>query len=71
LRAAGFLDIQWHRPLLLPEGEAAYGRDYWSDLLDHPPLFSSSVSVVFVKFSNFGPGDWVMAVVELVCQSRP
>jgi toxoflavin synthase len=38
LRAAGFRDIRWHRPLLSPEGEAAYGRDFWSDLLDHPPL---------------------------------
>ncbi len=38
LRAAGFRDVRWHRPLLSPEGEAAYGRDHWSDLLDHPPL---------------------------------
>jgi toxoflavin synthase len=38
LRAAGFRDIRWHRPLLSPEGERAYGRDYWSDLLDHPPM---------------------------------
>jgi toxoflavin synthase len=38
LRASGFHDIRWHQPLLSPEGEAAYGRDYWSDLLDHPPV---------------------------------
>jgi ubiquinone/menaquinone biosynthesis C-methylase UbiE len=38
LRAAGFRDIRWRRPLLSPEGKAAYGRDYWSDLLDHPPV---------------------------------
>jgi toxoflavin synthase len=38
LRAAGFREIRWHRPLLSPEAEAADGRNYWSDLLDHPPL---------------------------------
>ena len=38
LRVAGFRDIRWHRPLLSPEGESAYGRDYWSTLLDHPPI---------------------------------
>jgi ubiquinone/menaquinone biosynthesis C-methylase UbiE len=38
LRSAGFRDIRWHRPLLSPEGEAASGRDYWSDLLDNPPV---------------------------------
>jgi toxoflavin synthase len=38
LRAAGFRDIRWHQPMLSPEGEAANGRDYWSALLDNPPL---------------------------------
>ena len=38
LRAAGFLDVRWHQPMLSPEGGSAYGRDYWSALLDHPPL---------------------------------
>ena len=38
LRAAGFRDIRWHQPMLSPEGQSAYGRDYWSALLDHPPL---------------------------------
>ncbi len=38
LRAAGFRGICWHRPQLSPQGEAAYGRDYWSDLLNHPPV---------------------------------
>jgi toxoflavin synthase len=38
LRAAGFREVRWHRPLLSPEAEAADGRSYWSDLLDHPPL---------------------------------
>jgi ubiquinone/menaquinone biosynthesis C-methylase UbiE len=38
LRAAGFRDISWHQPTLSPEGQSAYGRDYWSALLDHPPL---------------------------------
>jgi len=38
LRTAGFRDIRWHQPILSPEGQSAYGRDYWSALLDHPPL---------------------------------
>jgi ubiquinone/menaquinone biosynthesis C-methylase UbiE len=38
LRAAGFRRVRWHQPMLSPEGESAYGRDYWSALLDHPPL---------------------------------
>ena len=38
LRGAGFRDIRGHRPVLSPEGEAASGQDYWSDLLDHPPV---------------------------------
>ena len=38
LRAAGFRDISWHQPILSPEGVSAYGRDYWSALLDHSPV---------------------------------
>jgi toxoflavin synthase len=38
LRAAGFCDVRWHQPLLSPEGDAAYGRDYWSALLNYPPV---------------------------------
>lgn len=38
LRAAGFRDIRWHQPMLAPEGASAYGHDYWSALLDHPPV---------------------------------
>ena len=38
LRAAGFRDVCWHQPMLSSEGASAYGRDYWSALLDHPPL---------------------------------
>jgi SAM-dependent methyltransferase len=34
----GFREIRWHQPMLSPEGASAYGRDYWSDLLDHPPI---------------------------------
>ena len=50
LHAAGFRDIRWHRPLLSPEGKKAYRRDYWSDLLDHPP-------VVFIEcFKQSGDG---------------
>ena len=38
LRAAGFRNIRWHRPMLAPEGQSIYGRDYWSVMLDHPPI---------------------------------
>lgn len=38
LHAAGFRDVRWHQPMLSREGDFAYGRDYWSALLDHPPL---------------------------------
>lgn len=38
LRAAGFRDVRWQQPMLSPEGESAEGRDYWSALLDFPPL---------------------------------
>jgi ubiquinone/menaquinone biosynthesis C-methylase UbiE len=36
-RAAGFKDVRWHQPTLSPEGESVYGRDFWTDFLDHPP----------------------------------
>jgi ubiquinone/menaquinone biosynthesis C-methylase UbiE len=38
LHAAGFHNVRWHQPMLSPEGNAAYGHDYWSALLDHPPI---------------------------------
>ena len=38
LRAAGFRNVLWHQPKLSPEGVSAYGRDYWSAPLDHPPM---------------------------------
>jgi SAM-dependent methyltransferase len=37
-RAAGFREIRWHRPELSPLGEAAQGREYWSDFLSDPPV---------------------------------
>lgn len=36
-RSAGFREMRWHQPRLSPEGEAAYGREFWQSLLDHPP----------------------------------
>jgi toxoflavin synthase len=38
LYAAGFRDVCWYPPMLSPEGDSTYGRDYWSPLLDHPPF---------------------------------
>ncbi len=36
-RSAGFREIRWHKPLLSPDGEAAYGRNFWASFLEHPP----------------------------------
>ena len=38
LRNAGFRKIRWQGPLLSPEGEAANGHDYWSAILNNPPI---------------------------------
>lgn len=38
LHTAGFREIRWHQPMLSPDGETAYGHDYWSTLLDNPPF---------------------------------
>jgi len=38
LRSAGFRQIRWHAPRLSPEGETAFGREFWKTLLDHSPI---------------------------------
>jgi ubiquinone/menaquinone biosynthesis C-methylase UbiE len=38
LRSAGFQEVHWHPPRLSDKGEAASGRDYWLDFLNHPPI---------------------------------
>jgi len=38
LRSAGFRQIRWHAPRLSPEGEATFGRGFWTSLLDHSPI---------------------------------
>jgi SAM-dependent methyltransferase len=38
LRKAGFREVHWHQPCLSPEGEARWGRDYWREFLEHPPV---------------------------------
>jgi 2-polyprenyl-3-methyl-5-hydroxy-6-metoxy-1,4-benzoquinol methylase len=37
-RSAGFREIRWHQPALSPQGEAIYGREFWADFLNHPPV---------------------------------
>ena len=32
------LKVRWPPPLLSPQGEAAFGRAYWRDFLEHPPI---------------------------------
>jgi SAM-dependent methyltransferase len=35
---AGFRGVQWHGPRLSPDGEAAYGSEFWSGLLGQCPV---------------------------------
>ncbi|WP_363347092.1 class I SAM-dependent methyltransferase [Methylocystis echinoides] len=37
-RAAGFSQVHWRAPRLSPEGEKAFGRDFWKLFLDHPTI---------------------------------
>jgi ubiquinone/menaquinone biosynthesis C-methylase UbiE len=37
-RSAGFREVRWHAPRLSPAGEAAYGKEFWACLLEHPPI---------------------------------
>ncbi len=37
-RAAGFRSWTWHQPILDPRAATAFGRDYWSDLLQASPM---------------------------------
>jgi len=37
-RGAGFRAVRWHAPRLAPEGSRAHGKEFWSTLLEHPPL---------------------------------
>ncbi|MEU2547750.1 class I SAM-dependent methyltransferase [Streptomyces roseolus] len=38
LTKAGFTDLEWVPMTISAEGYAAYGEDFWADLLAHPPL---------------------------------
>jgi ubiquinone/menaquinone biosynthesis C-methylase UbiE len=38
LRSAGFREVRWHAPRLSPEGESAFGREFWATFLDHSPI---------------------------------
>ena len=38
LGAAGFSEIGWPAPRLSPEGCAEFGRSFWADFLDDPPI---------------------------------
>jgi len=37
-RKAGFRDVRWHRPKLSPDGLLENDRDFWSSLLEYPPV---------------------------------
>ena len=39
LRSAGLSEIRWHAPRLSPQGEAEFGRAYWSEFLEQPPVY--------------------------------
>jgi toxoflavin synthase len=38
LHSAGFSEVRWHAPRLSPEGESAFGREFWAGFLDHAPI---------------------------------
>jgi toxoflavin synthase len=38
LGEAGFSEIRWHAPRLSPEGESAFGREFWATFLDASPV---------------------------------
>jgi SAM-dependent methyltransferase len=38
LTAAGLRDVRWHPPRVSPEGVAQFGREFWADFLEHPPV---------------------------------
>jgi SAM-dependent methyltransferase len=35
---AGFCEVHWRPPRLMPEGAAAYPAEFWADFLEHPPI---------------------------------
>jgi ubiquinone/menaquinone biosynthesis C-methylase UbiE len=37
-RKAGFQTVRWHAPRLSPEGLSTNDREFWSSLLNHPPV---------------------------------
>ncbi len=38
MRAAGFVEVRWHRPRISPIAEVGHEPVYWRDFLDHPPV---------------------------------
>jgi ubiquinone/menaquinone biosynthesis C-methylase UbiE len=38
LERAGFRTVRRHPPQVAPAGLAEFGRDYWQEFLDHPPV---------------------------------
>jgi toxoflavin synthase len=38
LSKAGFREVRWHPPRLSPEGESAFGREFWATFLDRSPI---------------------------------
>jgi toxoflavin synthase len=39
LCSAGLGAVRWHAPRLSPQGEAEFGRAYWSAFLEQPPVY--------------------------------
>lgn len=38
LTNAGFIQIEWHRPIITQEGLQKYGEAFWDGYIDHPEL---------------------------------
>ncbi|MGK7903297.1 MAG: hypothetical protein AB4352_18190 [Hormoscilla sp.] len=37
-RTVGFQEIRWHPVSVSPEGLSEFGREFWQDFLDYPPI---------------------------------
>lgn len=42
LSAAGFKEIEWHRPIVSEEGISTFGKTFWNELIENPFICGST-----------------------------